>query len=227
MRRIIDMADAGHFKSRDRRGARMFLALTGPWASRLCLSLIIACAFGRLFAAMTQGIERFPQPPILEYDPGTAYLSRYLGQPDEEEMMEADPADAPSYPNNDRFYRNIAARVKGMISNPKDKCGAVVRGMGACDGARGWPFTSRDVSYLVDAYELSRVDGKPTQWYVFRADEFGLDPERPRGWWGNAAFGGILSGVIAYIILTLVAMGLQRSMRPVAGFPVIVPDQPR
>lgn len=149
--------------------------------NRLLLSLIAAAALGGQFANMTQGlVERFPQPPILEYDPGTAYLSRYLGQPDEEEMMEADPADAPSHPNNDRFYRTIAARVKATISNPKDKCGAFVRGMGACDGARGWPFTSRGVSYAVDAYEHLRVDGKPSKWYLFRADEFGLDPNARR-----------------------------------------------
>lgn len=204
----------------------MLLNLVGPGVNRLLLSLIVAGAFGREFANKTQGlVERFPQPPIIEYDPGTAYLSRYLGQPDEDEMMEADPALAASQPNIDRFYRNIAARVKGLISNPQDKCGAFVRGMGACDGARGWPFISRGVSYSVDAYELSRVDGKPPQWYRFLAGEDGLDPDRPWGWWGNAAFGGILSGVIAYVILTLVAMGLQRSLRPVAGFPVIVPDQ--
>lgn len=82
----------------------MLLTLSGPLTSRLLLSLIIGGAFGRECANKTQGrVVRFPQPPILEYDPGTAYLSRYLGQPDEDEMMEADPADAPSYPNNDRF----------------------------------------------------------------------------------------------------------------------------
>lgn len=160
---------------------RDFLARFGSRRRRVIWALLVALAAGPAFAAMAHRIEYFSRRPVLEYDPGTVYISCYLGQPDEEETIEADPADAPSQPNLDRFYRVIAQRVKTLISDEHARHYACIRGLGACDGDFGWPFRSRGVSFLVDAYVIDPNDGEETRGYRFRAGEDGLDPERPWG----------------------------------------------
>ena len=220
------MAEAPRFEFRQRRVARIVLDLIGSPYKRLFFALIVAAAFGRPFANFTQDHQQAYRLSVLEHGPLTVYISRYVGIPDQEEFMEADPATLSSTsPKLDHFYRMIAARVKTLVPDPRTKYQSFVRGMGWSVRARGWPFVSRAGCYLVDVYEMERFDGRAPDYHTFFVDEYGLPPERPVGWWGNAAFGGILSGVVAFIILTLVAMGLQRSLRPVAGFPVIVADQ--
>lgn len=202
----------------------LFGLIDAPY-KRLLFALIVAAVSGRPFAHFSEGYRWPYKLLVLEEGPTTNYISRYLGIPDQEEFMEVDPTTlSASCPNTDHFYRTVAARVKPLVGDPRTKYQSWVRGMGNDVCARGWPFVSRAGCYLVDIYEMERFDGRAPRLHMFHADEFGLDPERPWGWWGNAAFGGILSGVIVYVILMLVAMGLQRSLRPVAGFPVIVPE---
>jgi len=219
------MKDLQRFESRERRAARMLLALVGSQSTRILVALLTVAVGGFAYAKLVHTqIAWFPEPPFLENPPTTSYISRYLGRPDVEPYLEADPTLAPSQPNTDHFYRTVAARAKKLVGDPRTKYFAcVVASNGVL--ARGWPFMSRRPSYSVDVWEEVRFDGRPVKYHSFVIAEDGLDPERPQGWWGNAAFGGILSGVVLYTILTLVARGLQRSMRPVAGFPVIVPDQ--
>lgn len=204
----------------------MLLALVGSPSNRVLIALTAIAVGGFAYAKFADAqIAWLPQPRFLEDSPTTNYISRYVGIPDQQEFMEVDPATlSATCPKTDHFYRTVATRVKNLVGDPRTKFESyVVASNGVL--ARGWPFVSRRPSYTVSVLEEKRFDGKPPNYHAFVIGEDGLDPDRPWGWWGNAAFGGVLSGVIVYVILAFVAMGLQRSLRPVAGFPVIVQDQ--
>lgn len=212
---------------RDGRYAREFLARFGSRRRRIVIAIVLAAAGGWAFAAFTHSnVVYYPHPPVLEYDPGTIYISRYLGKPlEESDDFEADPADAASQPNLDRFYRVVANRVKAAVGDPRTKYSVWICGIGACHGAAGWPFQSRVVSYRVSGYEMERFDGRAPGGISMRVGEDGLDLDRPWGGWGNAAVGSGASGFGVFGLLTLVVMWLRRIERPIAGFQVIVQGQ--
>ena len=221
------MAEASVFVIRDRRESQALLTRFGSRRRRIITALLVAAGGGWQFAAVTHsGVVYYPNPPVLEYDPGTVYISRYLGKPLEEEQMEADPADAASQPNLDRFYRVVANRVKVAVGDRRTTYSVWICGLGACHGAAGWPFESRVVSYRVSGYEIERFDGRAPGGISMRVGEDGLDPNRPWGWWANAAVGSAATGVAFFGLLTLVVMLVRRSQQPAAGFPVIVRASP-
>jgi len=209
-----------------RRWAGVMLSLLRLRRNRLIFAVFLACAAGPLFAYLTDRyVERWPRASLLEYDPGTVYISRYLGRPLEESgNFEADPADAPTQPNLDRFYRTIAAHVQARVSSHATDHAVYVLGLGACWGEGGWPFVSRDVSYVVVLDQYMAPKRRSLEQVVFRADESGHDPYRPSAWWANAGVGSLVSAPILFGALTLIASLMQGRIRPVAGFPVIVPD---
>jgi len=170
-------------------------------------------------------VRRIPKTLVLEYDPGTMYLSRYLGKPLEDgDPWEADPAEAARQPNLDRFLRNLAARIKLLVDDEGTKYSAYIQGIGACELAGGWPFISLDYSYRVTVDEFERADGKP-KGHCFRAGQDGNAPERLWGWIANAVCGATAMGLPLFGLLTLVVIRLQRLSRSVTGFPVIMQEK--
>lgn len=218
------MAEAQVYPIRDRRWTRGLLSLVKSRRRRAVLALLFGCAAGPLYAYLADTyMERFTGQPVLEYDPGTVYISRYLGQPlADDEYWEADPAKAPTEPNLDRFYRTVASRVKAIVQT---NCySAYVQGIGACDGDLGWPFVSTVASYRVTVDEYDSPNGPYRACHVFRAAEDGTSPDRPWAWWANAVAGSLISVPIFLGLVSLLARLLVWRQHPVAGFPVIVQE---